>query len=182
MDRPPRARVSIGQAEDANDDLPVLGLSGADRITPGFGLRALLGLRLDGGTGGDRLTSDDTILGGTENDTIFGGPGDDSIDSGLGRLDEGRRRHRHLRVPDAGRRRHPRRRRPRSAALSLAVKTGIRRLGVTAPGRQFLPSQHCLKPGSCAEFAKDMIDVNLRRTASDDQGLGDLVCALAPSK
>jgi hypothetical protein len=49
MDDPPRARVSIGQAEDANDDLQVLGLSGADRITAGFGLRALLGLRLGGG-------------------------------------------------------------------------------------------------------------------------------------
>ena len=81
------ARVSIGQAEDANDDLQVLGLTGADRITAGFGLRALLGLTLDGGAGGDRLTGgdgDDTILGGTENDTIFGGPGNDSIDSGLG--------------------------------------------------------------------------------------------------
>ena len=81
------ARVSIGQAEDANDDLQVLGLSGADRITAGFGLRALLGLALDGGGGGDRLTGgdgDDTILGGTENDTIFGGPGNDAIDSGLG--------------------------------------------------------------------------------------------------
>jgi Ca2+-binding RTX toxin-like protein len=81
------ARVSIGQAEDANDDLRVLGLSGADRITAGFGLRALLGLSLDGGAGGDRLTGgdgDDTLLGDTENDTIFGGPGNDTIDSGLG--------------------------------------------------------------------------------------------------
>jgi Ca2+-binding RTX toxin-like protein len=80
-------RVSIGQAEDANDDLHVLGLTGADRITAGFGLRALLGLTLDGGAGGDRLTGgdgDDTIVGGTENDTIFGGPGNDAIDSGLG--------------------------------------------------------------------------------------------------
>jgi Ca2+-binding RTX toxin-like protein len=84
-DDPPRARVSIGQAE--NDDLQVLGLSAADRITAGFGLRALLGLRLDGGAGGDRLTGsdgDDTILGGTENDMIFGGPGNDSNDGGLG--------------------------------------------------------------------------------------------------
>ena len=45
------ARVSIGQAEDANDDLHVLGLSGADRITAGFGLRALLGLTFDGAPG-----------------------------------------------------------------------------------------------------------------------------------
>jgi Ca2+-binding RTX toxin-like protein len=65
----------------------VLGLTGADRITAGFGLRALLGLTLDGGAGRDRLTGgdgDDTILGGTENDTIVGGPGNEAIDSGLG--------------------------------------------------------------------------------------------------
>ena len=74
--------VQIEHSEAANDKLTVTGLGGADTITAGPGLAALIQLVINGGTQADVLTGgdgNDRIAGQQQNDTMFGGAGDDTL-------------------------------------------------------------------------------------------------------
>jgi RTX calcium-binding nonapeptide repeat (4 copies) len=65
-----------------NDKLTVNGLGGADTITAGPGLAALIQLVINGGTEADVLTGgdgDDRIAGEQQNDAMFGGDGNDTL-------------------------------------------------------------------------------------------------------
>jgi Ca2+-binding RTX toxin-like protein len=74
--------VQIDHSEAANDTLTVNGLGGADTITAGDGLAALIQLVINGGTEVDVLTGgdgNDRIVGQQANDSMFGGAGDDTL-------------------------------------------------------------------------------------------------------
>jgi Ca2+-binding RTX toxin-like protein len=74
--------LRIDHSEAANDKLTVNGLGGADTITAGPGLAALIQLVINGGTDVDVLTGgdgDDRIAGQQQNDQMFGGAGDDTL-------------------------------------------------------------------------------------------------------
>jgi Ca2+-binding RTX toxin-like protein len=74
--------VQIDHSEAANDTLTVNGLGGADTITAGPGLAALIQLVINGGTEADVLTGgdgNDRIAGEQQNDAMFGGDGDDTL-------------------------------------------------------------------------------------------------------
>jgi Ca2+-binding RTX toxin-like protein len=74
--------VQIDHSEAANDTLTVNGLGGADTITAGPGLAALIQLVINGGTEADVLTGgdgDDRIAGEQQNDAMFGGDGNDTL-------------------------------------------------------------------------------------------------------
>jgi Ca2+-binding RTX toxin-like protein len=74
--------VQIAHSEAANDKLTVNGLGGADTITAGPGLAALIQLVINGGTEADVLTGgdgDDRIVGEQQNDAMFGGDGNDTL-------------------------------------------------------------------------------------------------------
>jgi Ca2+-binding RTX toxin-like protein len=76
------ATLRIDHSEAANDKLTVNGLGGADTITAGPGLAALIQLVINGGTEADVLTGgdgNDRIVGQQQNDSMFGGPGDDTL-------------------------------------------------------------------------------------------------------
>jgi hypothetical protein len=76
------ATLRIDHPEAANDKLTVNGLGGADTITAGPGLAALIQLVINGGTEADVLTGgdgNDRIVGQQQNDSMFGGPGDDRL-------------------------------------------------------------------------------------------------------
>ncbi len=81
------AAVHVTSAEPANDDVNVLGLGGADKLSATSGLAVLIGVVLNGGSGADKITGGDgpdLLLGETESDTILGGGGTDLITGGLG--------------------------------------------------------------------------------------------------
>jgi Ca2+-binding RTX toxin-like protein len=81
VDGPP-AEVRIDHSEAANDKLTVNGLGGADNITAGPGLAALIQLVINGGTEVDVLTGgdgNDRIVGQQQNDQMFGGAGNDTL-------------------------------------------------------------------------------------------------------
>jgi Ca2+-binding RTX toxin-like protein len=74
--------LRIDHSEAANDKLTVNGLGGADTITGGPGLAALIQLVINGGTDVDVLTGgdgNDRIAGQQQNDAMFGGAGDDTL-------------------------------------------------------------------------------------------------------
>jgi Ca2+-binding RTX toxin-like protein len=74
--------LRIDHSEAANDKLTVNGLGGADTITGGPGLAALIQLVINGGTEVDVLTGgdgNDRIAGQQANDSMFGGSGDDTL-------------------------------------------------------------------------------------------------------
>jgi Ca2+-binding RTX toxin-like protein len=74
--------VQIDHSEAANDKLTVNGLGGADTITAGPGLAALIQLVINGGTEVDVLTGgdgNDRIVGQQQNDSMFGGDGNDTL-------------------------------------------------------------------------------------------------------
>jgi Ca2+-binding RTX toxin-like protein len=74
--------VQIDHSEAANDKLTVNGLGGADTITAGPGLAALIQLVINGGTEVDVLTGgdgNDRIVGQQQNDSMFGGAGNDTL-------------------------------------------------------------------------------------------------------
>ena len=74
--------VQIEHSEAANDKLTVNGLGGADTITAGPGLAALIQLVINGGTEADVLTGgdgNDRIAGQQGNDSMFGGAGNDTL-------------------------------------------------------------------------------------------------------
>ena len=74
--------VQIDHSEAANDKLTVNGLGGADTITAGPGLAALIQLVINGGTEVDVLTGgdgNDRIAGQQQNDSMFGGAGNDTL-------------------------------------------------------------------------------------------------------
>jgi hypothetical protein len=74
--------LRIDHSEAANDTLTVNGLGGADTITAGDGLAALIQLVINGGTEVDVLTGgdgNDRIAGQQQNDSMFGGAGDDVL-------------------------------------------------------------------------------------------------------
>ena len=74
--------LRIDHSEAANDKLTVNGLGGADTITAGPGLAALIQLVINGGTEADVLTGgdgNDRIAGQQANDSMFGGAGDDTL-------------------------------------------------------------------------------------------------------
>ena len=74
--------VQIEHSEAANDKLTVNGLGGADTITGGPGLAALIQLVINGGTEVDLLTGgdgNDRIVGQQQNDSMFGGDGNDTL-------------------------------------------------------------------------------------------------------
>jgi Ca2+-binding RTX toxin-like protein len=74
--------VQIDDSEAANDKLTVNGLGGADTITGGPGLAALIQLVINGGTEVDVLTGgdgNDRIVGQQQNDSMFGGAGNDTL-------------------------------------------------------------------------------------------------------
>jgi Ca2+-binding RTX toxin-like protein len=74
--------VQIDHSEAANDTLTVNGLGGADTITAGPGLAALIQLVINGGTEADVLTGgdgNDRIAGEQQNDAMFGGDGNDTL-------------------------------------------------------------------------------------------------------
>jgi hypothetical protein len=74
--------VQIDHSEAANDKLTVNGLGGADTITAGRGLAALIQLVINGGAEIDVLTGgdgDDRIVGQQQNDSMFGGAGNDTL-------------------------------------------------------------------------------------------------------
>ena len=76
------AEVTIDHSEAANDKLTVNGLAGADTITGGPGLAALIQLVINGGTEVDVLTGGDgpdRIVGQQQNDSMFGGEGNDTL-------------------------------------------------------------------------------------------------------
>jgi Ca2+-binding RTX toxin-like protein len=76
------AEVQIDHSEAANDKLTVNGLGGADTITAGPGLAALIQLVINGGTEVDVLTGgdgNDRIVGQQQTDSMFGGAGDDTL-------------------------------------------------------------------------------------------------------
>jgi Ca2+-binding RTX toxin-like protein len=76
------AAVNIDHSEAANDKLTVNGLAGADTITGGPGLAALIQLVINGGTEVDTLTGgdgNDRIVGQQQNDSMFGGLGNDTL-------------------------------------------------------------------------------------------------------
>jgi Ca2+-binding RTX toxin-like protein len=76
------AEVQIDHSEAANDKLTVNGLAGADTITGGPGLAALIQLVINGGTEVDSLTGGDgpdRIVGQQQNDQMFGGAGNDTL-------------------------------------------------------------------------------------------------------
>jgi Ca2+-binding RTX toxin-like protein len=76
------AEVQIEHSEAANDKLTVNGLGGADTITGGPGLAALIQLVINGGTEVDVLTGgdgNDRIVGQQQNDSMFGGAGNDTL-------------------------------------------------------------------------------------------------------
>ena len=71
-----RRKSQIDHSEAANDKLTVNGLAGADTITGGPGLAALIQLVINGGTEVDVLTGGDghdRIVGQQQNDSMFGG-------------------------------------------------------------------------------------------------------------
>ncbi len=81
------AEVRINNAEAANDTLTVNALAGADFVTAGAGLAALLDLTIDAGAGDDVVQGgdgNDTLLGGDGADVVSGGAGDDGLDGGAG--------------------------------------------------------------------------------------------------
>jgi Ca2+-binding RTX toxin-like protein len=74
--------VQIDHPEAANDKLTVNGLGGADTITGGPDLAALIQLVINGGTEVDVLTGgdgNDRIVGQQQNDSMFGGDGNDTL-------------------------------------------------------------------------------------------------------
>jgi Ca2+-binding RTX toxin-like protein len=74
--------LRIDHSEAANDKLTVNGLGGADTVTAGPGLAALIQLVINGGTETDVLTGgdgNDRIAGQQGNDSMFGGSGDDTL-------------------------------------------------------------------------------------------------------
>jgi Ca2+-binding RTX toxin-like protein len=74
--------IQIDHSEAANDKLTVNGLGGADTITAGPGVAALIQLVINGGTEVDVLTGgdgNDRIVGQQQNDSMFGGAGDDTL-------------------------------------------------------------------------------------------------------
>ncbi len=74
--------VQIDHSEAANDKLTVNGLGGADTITAGPGLAALIQLVINGGAEVDVLTGGDgpdRIVGQQQNDSMFGGAGNDTL-------------------------------------------------------------------------------------------------------
>jgi Ca2+-binding RTX toxin-like protein len=74
--------VQIEHSEAANDKLTVNGLGGADTITGGPDLAALIQLVINGGTEVDVLTGgdgNDRIVGQQQNDSMFGGAGNDTL-------------------------------------------------------------------------------------------------------
>jgi Ca2+-binding RTX toxin-like protein len=74
--------LRIDHSEAANDKLTVNGLGGADTITGGPGLAALIQLVINGGTEADVLTGgdgNDRIAGQQQNDSMFGGAGNDTL-------------------------------------------------------------------------------------------------------
>ena len=74
--------VRIDHSGAANDKLTVNGLGGADTITGGPDLAALIQLVINGGTEVDVLTGGDgpdRIVGQQANDSMFGGAGDDTL-------------------------------------------------------------------------------------------------------
>jgi Ca2+-binding RTX toxin-like protein len=76
------ATLRIDHSEAANDKLTVNGLGGADTITAGPGLAALIQLVINGGTEVDVLTGgdgNDRIVGQQANDSMFGGAGNDTL-------------------------------------------------------------------------------------------------------
>ena len=76
------AELQIDHSEAANDKLTVNGLGGADTITGGPGLAALIQLVINGGTEVDVLTGGDgpdRIVGQQQNDSMFGGDGNDTL-------------------------------------------------------------------------------------------------------
>jgi Ca2+-binding RTX toxin-like protein len=76
------AEVQIEHSEAMNDKLIVNGLGGADTITGGPGLAALIQLVLNGGTEVDTLTGGDgadRIVGQQQNDQMLGGAGNDTL-------------------------------------------------------------------------------------------------------
>jgi Ca2+-binding RTX toxin-like protein len=76
------AEVQIEHSEAMNDKLIVNGLGGADAITGGPGLAALIQLVINGGTEVDTLTGGDgpdRIVGQQQNDQMLGGAGNDTL-------------------------------------------------------------------------------------------------------
>jgi hypothetical protein len=74
--------LRIDHSEAANDKLTVNALGGADTITGGDGLAALVQLVINGGTEVDLLTGgdgNDRIVGQQQNDSMFGGAGNDTL-------------------------------------------------------------------------------------------------------
>jgi len=74
--------VRIEHSEAANDKLTVNGLAGADTITAGPDLAALIQLVINGGTDIDVLTGgdgNDRIAGQQGSDSMFGGAGNDTL-------------------------------------------------------------------------------------------------------
>jgi Ca2+-binding RTX toxin-like protein len=76
------AEVQLDHSEAANDKLTVNGLGGADNITAGPGLAALIQLVLNGGADVDILVGGDgpdRIVGQQQTDSMFGGAGNDTL-------------------------------------------------------------------------------------------------------
>ena len=76
------AKVTIANAESANDMLTVNGLGGNDTIDASALKAGLINLLIDGGDGDDTITGsagDDTVVGGRGNDVAFLGKGDDTF-------------------------------------------------------------------------------------------------------
>jgi Ca2+-binding RTX toxin-like protein len=76
------AKVTIANAESANDMLTVNGLGGNDTIDASALKAGLINLLIDGGDGDDTITGsagDDTVFGGRGNDVAFLGKGDDTF-------------------------------------------------------------------------------------------------------
>jgi Ca2+-binding RTX toxin-like protein len=76
------ARVTIANADSANDSLAVNGLGGNDTINASSLAAGQIALTINGGDGNDTITGsqgDDTVIGGRGNDTAFLGKGNDTF-------------------------------------------------------------------------------------------------------
>ena len=81
------ARVSVTNAEPANDTLTINALAGDDVIDASRLESSSVALTLDGGDGDDVLVGsfgDDTLFGRNGDDVLVGGPGQDVLDGGPG--------------------------------------------------------------------------------------------------
>ena len=81
------ARVSITNAEPANDTLTINAFAGNDVVDASPLRSSSVALTLDGGAGNDVLVGsvgDDSLFGREGDDVLRGGPGQDVLDGGPG--------------------------------------------------------------------------------------------------